>query len=417
MRIIVVVSSLAVACGAAKVEPKPAPPPPTGDAKAEAKQVVATPSKPSCTTVAVKLIDERGFGKIPEPNRAGARRGGEAEIVAACLDDRWPDSAVDCMTTRPSPTSCVGQLSLYQQKSFDAHIHDWERKWLKDEPDPGEDQSATAKAKPPADRPREEWVSCELGEPGAYAPTIAATAHGRELAIAMRKRAIEAACSRWANPDKKCFNAAHDAPAIQACRAKLDDSSRNTLDNLIADGDDEVKRMVALEKTAKAIDCKAIASLRYGDDAWRGHLMALSPAERKRLAAESRAKLVKVCTDEKWSATSRACIVSRSSPSEHDMGECFPTKPFSFRVRWGYPAAGVTFKTGIAECDDLGGVVAKLASCDKFDKEMREMILDSWGMEVARYLEWHGSKDDIVKSCKQTEQLYREAAKERGCSL
>jgi hypothetical protein len=422
MRMIVALLVAAVACGGTKhvepkPEPKPQPPPPTPPPEVAKKPdpPPPPPAKPSCATIATKLIDERGFGKIPEPNREGARRGGEAEIIASCLDDRWPDATIECMTTRPSAASCLGQLSQYQQKAYDAHLRDWERNWAKNDADPGEEENATEKTKPPPKR--EEWVSCELGVPAEFAPVIAAKAHARELALALRARALETACYRWANPDKKCFNAARDAVAIDACRKKLDDASRNTLDNLLAEADGEVKRIAALEKNAKAIDCKTIAAFHYGDDAWKGHLVSLSPAERKRVAAESRTKLTKSCTDEKWTATERACIVSRASPSEHDMMECFPAKKFSFKMRWGYPAAGVTFKTGIAECDELETLVKKIASCDKFDKDMREMILDSWAMEVSRWLEWHGSRDDIVKSCKQTAQLYSEGAKERGCTI
>ena len=146
------------------------------------------------------LLDEHGFGKIPDNNRAGARRGGEAEIVAACLDDRWPDAAIECMTTRPSALSCVGQLTTFQQKSFDAHLHDWERKWLVAAGDePGEEESATEKTKPRKDdAPREEWVPCEIAEPAEFAPVIGAKAHARQLAVAFRKRALDQACYRWA---------------------------------------------------------------------------------------------------------------------------------------------------------------------------------------------------------------------------
>jgi hypothetical protein len=127
--IVAALGVLAAACGGAKhVEPKPEPKPITPPTPvAETKPAPpAPPTKPTCESIATRVLDERGFGKIPEANRAGARRAGEAEIVASCLDDRWPDTALDCMTTRPSAASCLGQLSQYQQKSFDVHLHDWE---------------------------------------------------------------------------------------------------------------------------------------------------------------------------------------------------------------------------------------------------------------------------------------------------
>ena len=418
MRMFVGLSCVVLACGGTQSKPQPKP-----EAKPQQPQPVAEkkpepPAKPSCATVATKLLDEHGFGKIPDANKTGARRGGEAEIVAACLDDRWPDAALACMATRPSAVSCVGQLTTFQQKSFDAHLKDWEKKWIAAAgEEPGEEENATEKTKPPKEEPHEEWVSCEIAQPAEFPPVIAAKAHAHDLAVSFRKRALDTLCYRWTNPDKKCFNAARDAVAIQACRGKLDEFARNTLDNTIADADAAMKKIETLEKTPKAIDCKTIANEHYKDEAWRGHLTALPAAERKRVAAESRTKLAKVCTDEKWSATERACfVVLGTSGNEREISECFPEKRFSFGSRWGFPAGGVLFKTGIAECDELGDLVKKIAECDKFDKDMKQMILESWTNELGRYLEWRSSREDIVKSCKQTTDLYKEGAKERGCS-
>jgi hypothetical protein len=414
---------VAFACHASpppKLEHRSTSAEPTKPVAEPVKTVVAEPepSKPSCATVGAKLLDEHGYGKIPDDNKPGAKRGFEAEVLAACVDDRWPDAALDCMTTRPSAISCVGQLTTYQQKSFDLHLKDWERKWRVGA---GEEPIEEEKPKPPPEKPkppptpREEWVSCELKEPAAYAPAIDDKAHARDLAIAMRERALETQCYRWGNPDKKCFNAARDAAAIQACRDKLDEHARTALANTLGEVDDDLKKIATLEKTPKAIACKVIAELHYNDDAWHGRVLPLPAAERKRLAVESRAKMTKSCTDDKWTALDRACLVARGG-GERAMSECFP-KRYAFAARWGYPPAGVSYKTGVAECDVLGELVNKLATCDKLEADMRDMLQAGWGMEMARFLEWHGARDDIVRSCKQTGERYREFARDRGCSL
>ena len=426
MRSVSIVIVLA-ACGSATPPPKVVSNSGSGSAP-----MIKEAAKTSCDGVARLLIAERGFGSIPANNQGGARRGGEAEIVAACTDDQWEPAAIECMASRPSPASCIGQLSQYQERSYEAHLQDWEMNWTKG---PGGGMggdgyggSMYGGANPCGGGgvvggvpPQEEWVQCEFGDRAAdFEPQIKANAKDHDYAVSVRKAAINLACeTRWQNPEKKCFNAAKDAAAIAACRGKLDDGSKNALDNTLADAQAKLDKIVALEKTPKAIECKAVSAAHYSDDAWRGKMVSLSQAERKRVIGESRDKLTKACTDDKWTPVLRACLVG-TTKRDMDMMECFTDdkdKGNTQMYRWGFPAGGVSFKTGVFECDQLGEIVKKIGQCDKLEKELRDQLVDSFGSQMGMWMDAYGSRDEMSKSCKETMTMYTDGAKERGCTL
>jgi hypothetical protein len=337
------------------------------------------------------------------------------------------------MTTRPSPISCTGQLSEEQQGSYESHMSEWEAKWQRPDGVGGQAYGGAAYGGVAGNPcgggggnpcgggpmpPQEEYVNCELSAFEAWAPEIKDKAHDHDFALSMRKRDLSQACEmRWGNPDKKCFNAAKDAASIAACRGKLDDGSKNALDNLFAEEDARMKSVASLEKQPKAIECKAVSLAHYSDDGWRNKLMSLSGAERKRVIGESRDKLTKACTDGKWEAVQRACLVS-AEPRDQDFQECFPDDPNN-QYKWGFPAGGVAFKTGILECDKLGEVVDKLASCDALPKDTRAMLKDSIGPQLASWMDggMGARHDEMAKTCKQIIDSYTEAGKQQGCKM
>lgn len=376
----------------------------------------AEPVRPSCDAAAKRLIAERRLDKIADKDRERARRAGEAVVAAECLDAQWPDAALECMTSRASAESCVGQLTKEQESLFTMRIEGWQRNWTKGEAG-GDDSGSVAHEKKP---PKEEFVWCDIKAIAELEPIIKPTAHAHDYVIGVRKRAIDSVCERrLSNDSKKCFNAATDAAAIATCRGQLDVATKNAFDNALGEAADEIKKLEALEKNAKAIDCKAVAAIHYSDDAAKGKLMVLPAADRKRMLVESRAKMAKTCADDKWSTMSRACIVAQKNQDAYEIVQCFGDSKHGFGMgRWGFPAPGVTFKTGVAECDQLSDLITKLASCDKLEKELRESLRESIGAQLAMYIDGYtAARDGAGKSCRDAAQMYTEGARSRGCTL
>ncbi|HEY1553707.1 MAG TPA: hypothetical protein VGF94_02680 [Kofleriaceae bacterium] len=414
------IALMLVACGPATPSPKHT-----------AEPVAATAPKrdagPSCTNAARLLIEERGFGKIPTASQDRARRAGEAEVEASCLDDQWSDAVVSCIVTRPSPSSCLGQLDKYQEQSFESHLEDWEPNFTKGPgsrvADAGNPCDGGGSAANPCDGsgpPKEDYVACEdnYGDLASYAPALGEKAADRDYALSVRGRAVHLACEMtWTNDDKKCFAAAKDAGGVAACRGKLAEPARNALANMLAESDARFQRVAVLEKTPRAIDCKAVAAVHYGDEAWHGKLAALAPADRKQVVDQSRTKLATACIAEKWPATLRACLVAAASRAG-DSDECFPEKEHGAAAKWGFPAAGVMFKSGIPECDQLAVLVHKISTCDKLDQDLRDELVASFGQQLGIWIEMPASnRPELVKQCAETVKVYTDGARERGCTI
>ncbi|HTR54239.1 MAG TPA: hypothetical protein VMJ10_26285 [Kofleriaceae bacterium] len=410
-----------VGCGPATPPPQTTTKPAPLAAKAE--------TGASCATAARLVIKEMGFGAIPAKNQDRARRAGEAEVEAACLDDQWPDAVIQCASTRPSPRSCLGQLDKYQDQSLTAHLDDWQPNFTKG---PGSRYGGDAYggaayggnpcggANPcGGGAPKEEFVPCEsYGDVASYAPAIGAKMADRDYALAVRERAVHLACEMtWTNDDKKCFAAAHDAGAVAACRGKLAEPARNSLANMLADAETKFHKVSALERTPRAIECKAVATVHYSDEAWEGRLAALASADRKDVIERSRAQLATTCTAEKWPVSLRACLVAMAN-KEPDSDECFGGKDKGGASKWGFPAAGVMYKSGIPECDQLAALVQKIGACDKLDKDLRDELVASFGQQLGMWIEMPASsRPELVKQCAETVKVYTDGAKERGCTI
>ncbi len=416
-------ASILIGCGATPAPPpKQAPPPPPPVA------VVKPPPPQPCEVAAQVLVKEHHIDKIPEAKREQARRAGEAEVVAACLDDQWPTAAIDCMSARAAPSSCFGQLEAMQERRINRDLDGWERKWSKPAEGAGyggdtyggdSDISHMPKMTPP---PREEWISCEpsIGDPANYDPVIKPDAVDHDYAVKVRRDLLHDTCNmRWSNTDKKCFGAAQTPAAVATCRANLDEASRNAIANSIADAAGKLVRVAALKKNANAISCKAVSLVRYSDDAWAGKLATLPAAERTRLITESRAKMVATCTADKWTAMERACIVVGGGRREMEMTDCFRDSHGGMMMfRWGFPPSGVIYKSGIADCDALGEIIKKLAACDKIDKDQRTSISDMFSMQLAMWSDVAPDRRaEVAKQCKESQRMYSDHGREKGCAM
>ena len=210
----------------------------------------------------------------------------------------------------------------------------------------------------------------------------------------------------------------HDAAGIAACRASLDAPGKNAITNAITDADGKVAQVEGLKKNPRAIDCKAVAAAHYTDEALRTKLTSIDPVERKRAFADSRVAMADACTKEKWSPISRACVAAAKPTEFGGLDGCFGKDGFRAAYRFGVPAQGVFFKTGIAECDTLADTVKKLSTCDKFDERQRRMLIESFAMRIGMWIDSAGGgRFDAAGECKETRTYYEREGRERGCAL
>jgi hypothetical protein len=417
------------ACGGKAAPP---PPTPTGNKPVDDKVAATDPKAddgPSCQLAARMLIKERGPGKIPTAHWDRARTAGEAEIVALCLTDQWDDETLKCFPKRASAFSCLSNLSSELQYKYERRIDDWEY-FTMAKLDQGELGGAGYGGSDyggmygmggmgggGGGQPEEEWIACEtsLGDVTMYAPAIADKVPDRDFLVAQRKQFIARTCNmQWKNPDKKCFGAAKDAAGIEACRGKLAPTAKNALANMITDSTAKHKKLVALKKKPKQIDCKAVSLSFYSDDSVRGKLTAIDTAERTRVLKESREKLSSVCTSEKWDATRRACTVLANGQM-YDLGDCYPVDQPSAMYKWMFPVGGIFFKTGIMACDAATETIKKILACTTIEQSMRDSVGERYTQELSSYVEYGGMGEDVGKRCQELNDGYKAGAKEFGC--
>ncbi len=426
---IALIACVVLGCGGGA---KPAPAKPVAVAPQPPPKPVEVVQAPARLRGAARaFVAEHGVAQDPQ-GEAGARRrlAAEAEVIAACLDDQWTADTIGCTTTRAAPSSCLGQLSEYQEQSFRAHISDWETNWTKGAdrkvddppPPPPEDDATPGDLRKPAKEPaQEEWISCResLGEIASYEPKLAATLVDRDYALAVRQAALYRSCEfRWPNSAKKCFGATHDAAGIAACRSTLDVQDKNAVTNAIGDADAKYAQVEALKKNPKAIECKVVANAHYTDEVFRGKLGSIDPIERKRVFAESRQAMATACAKEKWSPTTRACV-AMAHPSEYDIEECFGSDETRMTFALRRARAGRVLQVGHRGVRRARrGLVKKVAACTKYDDRMKDMILGSYSMRLGMWLESGGrSRLDVIKQCKETQQYFEQDARERGCTI
>jgi len=387
---------IVAACGPAAAPPivarPPAAPPP------------ARPASTSCGDAGVILR-----GRVDDPRKAGPAK--EAVIASACLHDHWDSETLRCIGSAPIPQDCLDKLTEAQRETLDTKLVAWGDLFGESvESRGGGDDHAMARV-----------VECSsgIGNVAAYAPVLTVTGEANDFASALRKQAIEELCNdSWSNEVKQCFE---DGGLAETCRAQLEAHEQTAVTDKLTEIDQLVARIAVMKQQPARFDCKKLVAVHYGDAAWKGKAeprpdpkatrgeLAKVAAERKQMIAESRTLMTKACTDERWSATSRACIATGGGDA------CFrgASIPAS---RWGFPAVGVIAKTGIPECDAYSAANAALLACNKFPQSAKDAVMQ--GFEQQRQL-WHNATTDqkaaFASMCKQADQAIRQAALSLGC--
>lgn len=193
-----------------------------------------------------------------------------------------------------------------------------------------------------------------------FPPVLGDDAPEREWSLAIRAHILDEDCEHdWSYDDRVCL----EEKGPVACTPQLP----NDMGTRLAQLAELAQKIADARKKPATIGCKQVVASHYAPIRWQGRLEGFAPKVRNQMIADSRALMQKACTADKWSASTRACLVLGGA----DL--CFFTT--DIRRMWGYPADGSVRTLGIAQCDEYSELVAKLASCSKIDPVVRDALV------------------------------------------
>jgi len=388
---------LLAACGSAP-PPTPIAPPP-----APAKPL-PPPAAVSCADAGVILR-----GTVEDSRKAGPAK--EAAIASVCRFDKWSQEILDCVGTEHEPKQCLAKLTTEQRAALDTKLIAWTETYESETWDTAEDEQI-------ASAPPEIPCTSIIGSNVHLIPPIPQqTGEEGSFITTARKVQVIAMCEHWPRVIRACVQEG----SINACVNKLDPNTQRELADKLAAIDALMVKIAAAKK--KPHDCKAAVAAHYSDAAWRGKAepaknpkatraeLAKAATERKQMIADSRKAMLDACTSETWNATLRACELVEG-------GELCAKGSGRNAVRWGFPAAGIVMRTGIAECDAYGMSIQGLLACDKVPPQAKDALKQGFEtmreslISTATNAE---SKRLAATSCKQADDAIRQAATSMGC--
>ncbi|NVB76861.1 MAG: hypothetical protein HOV81_00565 [Kofleriaceae bacterium] len=365
-------SVLAIAaCGGSQPAPAPvttAEPPP------------ARPAPVTCDEAAVILT--------PEGGGAEART---ADLAQACKDDTWSAEILTCVGSSHRPAECLAKLPDYADLAQLMNV--------------GNDDEDAGDPAPP--------LECDqvISTVWWYPPELTETSPERRWDLDVRRRTLVEACEHdgWSDELKRCLQTATDENRPgKACLDDVDAASLDDIKKKITAIDELAAAIEKVKKKPASIGCKQVVAAHYADAKWKDKLDGFKQSERKRMIAESRAKMTKACTDTAWSETLRGCIVAGGGET------CFVAA--SMGLTWSYPAAGVTAALGIPECDDYVAQMAKVIACDKLPQSSRDALKQSSDELFAQVLgRPKGERASFASSCKAGAEAIVQALSSLGC--
>ena len=380
-------SALAVVLAACGSKPPPVPP--------IIGHEVPKTAPATCSDIGVILR-----GPVNGGDDAGRAR--EAVIANACEIDKWSTQVLDCVASERKPDACLDKLSEKQRDGYTAKLAVWSEQYG------GNGYGGSEYGNDGMDAPPE--ISCydAAGAAELYTPLPKVDAGDEVWDRTLRKHAIEDLCETdaWDESVRTCLGPTPDIDN-SACLQELPVDQRNRVSAKLGEIDALVGKVVDARK--KKPDCKKVVAAHYADAQWKGKADHVKGKDRTKMIAESRAAMTKACTAEKWSDTTRACLVVTDGES------CFATAGVTHN-KWGFPATGVMVSTGIPECDQWGQEVQKLAACDKFPPESRDAILEAY--ETASKSFASAGKDEratIASTCKSIIDAVKQARTSVGC--
>lgn len=347
------------------------------------------PAPITCADVAVILR-----GRVADERAAGPMK--EEAIAKACLHDKWSQDVIDCAGSTPSAKRCLARLDAKQRSALAMRLGDWNEEF----PDETFDD-------PRLDEDFVDFVDCTkaIGDASRYAPVLTQTGEARELAVAMRRHQLLALCEGWLTEHRLCFEREQDDP--DGCRMVLPPAWRQAIVDRLA----EVDAVMAKVAATKPPTCQRVVAFHYADARWKDKLAAMKAAARKKIIAESRARMRKACTDESWTASLRSCIVAQGG--DH----CFHAASIT-PATWGFPASGIPVKTGIPECDAYGDALRALASCKQIPRQAVQTMLDQYQEAVPTFAIMSAAqRTAAARSCTHADAAIRQSARSLGCTI
>ena len=371
-----------------------------------------TPPKPepvvrmaSCADAGVLLR-----GSVGDEDKVGKLK--EDLVAKVCKTDAWDAKVLACVTSKPIPTECLSGLTPKQVSSYEEKLAAWHEKYGYGGNEDGVEGGEEGMDDPPPPE-EDDWVACEdsIKHTELWLPPITVIGDDKTFAVGLRSRAMIKLCNldEWSTEVKTCMAAANEKTTV-LCVAQLDSTQQKAITAKLAETDKLAAKAIKLAKKPARVGCKQVVAAHYSDAKWKPELVEVKGAQRKKVMAESRKKMTKACTDESWPAAERACMLG-------DGGEaCYGVAGRS--SRWGFPAAGVLVKTGIAECDDFGESLVKLAACDKLPESSRGSLLDSYTMSAVHWLKATGDdRASAAAVCKGAGDAIRQSGASLGCAI
>jgi hypothetical protein len=376
------------------------PPPAAGPAAAPAAAAAPQPAAVTCGDAGVLLR-----GKVDDQKQAGPAK--EAAIASTCRREKWSAEMLRCVGERPVAHSCLETLTSEQRAAYDQALVAWNDSY----PDEVlEEVSSTGEG-----AGTDDFVDCSeaITDVSSFSPVVTLAGDERDYLQELRKAALLEQCESWSYEQRGCFRdlaagGAGSSAAIDGCRAKLDPGLAQEVSDKLAELDRLGAKIAALKKNAASHDCKKVVATYYADAAWKDKMGAVKGADRTRAIAETRARMAKACTDEKWSPNLRACIVAGAGEA------CFTPHT----SQWGFPAFGVYVKSGIAECDTLVRMIKALDACTAIEVSHRDALKQSllymsssWANLSAEHL------TNMTTACKSADEMIARTLTQAGCPI
>jgi hypothetical protein len=254
-------------------------------------------------------------------------------------------------------------------------------------------------------------LACEdaIGDPALYPSPLRSDSPQRDWVISVRRRVLVHECGHgWSGELKRCLVGAGSAEGVARCLDQLAADERDELTGELAELDQLAARMAAAHSKPSSLECKRVVAAHYGDARWKGKLASYSASQRKKLIADSRARMSTACIDDAWTTTLRACIVAGGENT------CFES--FGMALSWGYPAAGVVDTTGIPECDAYGKMIERVVGCDALSAETRDALRQMYAQTKAAMAGVSANdRAKLATSCRAGRDAIEQIAAASGC--
>ncbi len=362
---------------------------------------------PSCGDAGVLLR-----GSVPDEDKLGKMK--EELISKVCSDDTWDAKVLACVASKAVPAECLAQLTETQVTTYEAKLAAWHEQYGYGTGEEGGEEGGVVGGQDDPPPPDEgDWVACEdaVKHTAVWLPPITVTGDDRTFATGLRDREMIKLCNvdEWSTEVRTCLAAATEKTTV-GCLIQLGASQQKSIATAITKADKLATKSIQLAAKPAKVGCKQVVAAHYSDAKWKTEAVEVKGAARKKLVDESRKKMTKACTDEKWPAAERACMIGDGSDA------CYGVAGRS--SRWGFPAAGVMLKIGIPECDEYGALLTKLSACDKLPDYARGSLLESYTQTAMYWLKTSAEdRPAVATSCKSASDALRQSGEALGCSL